>query len=216
MPAKTIEERLQRMEDIHEIQQLMGRYPYYVMMMDYEGLNNNLFAKKDPGVKVHLGSIGYWQGVDAPQRSIGSIGSGGPPQDRTGIMTLHMPVCPVIEVAGDGKTAKGVWIGIGLLCMKNEKGEPNGAWEFDKYGVDFIKEDGRWKIWHHHIYDLLKGWNVDEKWAEMFKKQPPVGGRGVQPDGPTFDHNPYSPTTIIQNAPKPPEPYETWTDTTSY
>ena len=63
-----------------------------------------------------------------------------------------MQETPVIEVAGDGKTAKGIWysIGIGVRPNVNSDGTytKSTSWMWEKYAVDFIKEDGKWKIWH--------------------------------------------------------------------
>lgn len=33
---------------------------------------------------------------------------------------------------------------------------------FKKYGVDFIREDGVWKIWHMHVYSDT-GWSKGEE-----------------------------------------------------
>ena len=217
MAAKSVEERLQRAEDFQQIQNIMGRYAYVTMAMAQKD-RVALFAKKTPSVRVYFGQEGYFEGADAPDRAWGGMSAGvieGGQDSRVGRMPIHAPICPVIEVAGDGKTAKGVWVGLGLLCMKDrETGEPTGAWEWDKYGVDFIKEDGEWKIWHHHIYRLLHGLGWDEKWAEQFSKPEP--DLGAKPDGPAIDDNPYRPDTVQRLVPKPPEPYETWEDTFSY
>jgi len=65
---------------------------------------------------------------------------------------IHTQETPVIEVAGDGKTAKGIWYSIGL-SVNGRVGE-NGqisigtGWMWEKYAVDFAYEDGKWKIWH--------------------------------------------------------------------
>ncbi len=65
---------------------------------------------------------------------------------------MHTQETPVIEVAGDGKTAKGIWYSIGLAVRGSvaEGGSTstNTQWMWEKYAVDFIKEDGKWKIWH--------------------------------------------------------------------
>jgi hypothetical protein len=63
----------------------------------------------------------------------------------------------VIEVTGDGKTAKGVWIGIRFVARTDaQTGEAQCFWEWDTYGVDFIKKDGVWKFWHFHIYRIFR------------------------------------------------------------
>ncbi len=63
----------------------------------------------------------------------------------------------MIEVTGDGKTAKGVWIAIGCVARTDaQTGEVQCFGRWDKYGVDLIKEDGVWKFWHFHIYRIFR------------------------------------------------------------
>jgi hypothetical protein len=200
-----------------QIQNIMGKYAYYVMAGMTKEIGEEMFSNR-PDTRTYLGQLGYFEGPKAWLKYGAQMPAASEEESqgrRVGMMAMHCPICPVIEIAGDGKTAKGVWIGLGLLAMKNrETGEPEGAWEWDKYGIDFIKEDGEWKIWHHHIYRLLHGWGVDEKWAEQFSK--PEMDMGVKTDGPAVDDNPYRPDTVQRLAPKPPQPYQTWEDTFSY
>lgn len=65
---------------------------------------------------------------------------------------MHTQETPVIEVAGDGKTAKMLCYSIGLSVQGSidESGNTStrSNWMWEKYAVDFVKEDGEWKIWH--------------------------------------------------------------------
>jgi hypothetical protein len=65
---------------------------------------------------------------------------------------MHTQETPVIEVAGDGKTAKGIWYSIGLAVNGNVSTDGQTSistgWMWEKYAVDFAYEDGKWKIWH--------------------------------------------------------------------
>jgi hypothetical protein len=68
---------------------------------------------------------------------------------------MHTNTTPVIEVAGDGKTAKGIWYspGIGLSARLNGTNVSYGGTFFwEKYGADFIKENGVWKMWHCQMF----------------------------------------------------------------
>ena len=106
---------------------------------------------------------------------------------------------------------------------------------FEKYGVDFVLEDGVWKIWHMHVY-------TDTAWSLGGKISASPGGMGGPPPGgsptpqaetvgsetasapapmkgPDIDKVNYkelSPTTEIVLVPRPPVPYKTWKDTWSY
>jgi hypothetical protein len=65
---------------------------------------------------------------------------------------MHTQETPVIEVAGDGKTAKGIWYSIGLSVNGQVSADGQTSistgWMWEKYAVDFVNEDGKWKIWH--------------------------------------------------------------------
>ena len=68
---------------------------------------------------------------------------------------MHTNTTPIIEVAGDGKTAKGTWYspGIGLSARINgTEVSYGGTFFWEKYGADFVKENGEWKIWHCQMW----------------------------------------------------------------
>jgi hypothetical protein len=204
---KSLKHEIERLQAVNEIQNLMGTYEYlHTANLHKEVME--LYAKKAPGVRVYWGEQGYWEGPDAPKRCWSNLERMG--NDTTGMMAIHPVTTPVIVVAGDGKTAKGVWIGTGFVASVRD-GKPGAMWEWDKYGVDFIKEDGKWKFWHFHIYRVIKA-NWDETWAQQFEKGPIVMNYPpeLKPDKPGVDDNPYLPDTKQLLVPKPPEPYETW------
>jgi len=65
---------------------------------------------------------------------------------------MHTQETPVIEIAGDGKTAKGLWYSIGMAARgsvdKTGKTSISTSYMWEKYACDFIKENGKWKMWH--------------------------------------------------------------------
>ena len=65
-----------------------------------------------------------------------------------GQLLLHVTTTAIIEVAEDGKTAKGYWYSPGMIAETGMAG--NSIWE--AYGADFVKENGEWKMWHLHMY----------------------------------------------------------------
>jgi hypothetical protein len=232
MGAKSLEERLTKLEkrnkelekvenevgrlrDALEIQNMMSTYEYLHTYNDQEAIVE-MYAKNQPDVYVGKG-MGYWVGKDAPRRGLSHLMEMG---TTPGYMPIHPTTTPVIEVAEDRKTAKGMWIGTGFVTMPDpETGEPRATWEWDKYAIDFIKEDGKWKFWHFHLHKIWRiGW--DEKWSEHFKKElEPMSIKYSdenKPDGPRFHVNDYSLKTVQHYIPAPPEPYETWDDKISY
>lgn len=70
-----------------------------------------------------------------------------------GQLLLHVTTTAIIEVAEDGKTAKCFWYSPGMIAESGSTG--NTIWE--AYGVDFVKEDGVWKMWHLHMFTDFMG-----------------------------------------------------------
>lgn len=213
--VKNLQHEVERTQAVTQIQNVFGKLQFlHTAGRDMEAIP--FYAQKTPGVKIYRGEQGYWEGPDAARktRTISSKG------DHTGIMPIHLLTTPIIEVARDGKTAKGVWVAAGLLLRKDRQtGEPKATWEWDRYGIDWVKEDGQWRLWHHHIYRIFHGVDWDGKWADQFK-QPPMGlmdtSAELRPDGPAVDDYPYRLNEVPKNIPQPPEPYETFDPQNSY
>ena len=131
---------------------------------------------------------------------------------------MHMDTMstPVIEVAGDGKTAKGVWISPGHETG-TVKGKLKAHWAWLKYGADFVREDGKWKFWHLRVFGIFFT-PYDKSWVES--SLPPGGAvplpDELKPDRTTTYWTSYSPTGKTELIPAPPDPYETWDEATAY
>lgn len=65
-----------------------------------------------------------------------------------GQLLLHVTTTAIIEVAADGKTAKGYWYSPGMIAESGSSAA--SIWE--AYGADFIKEGDEWKLWHLHMF----------------------------------------------------------------
>jgi hypothetical protein len=212
---KSFQHEMERLRAVNEIQNLMSIYEYLHMTNRHRDVME-MYAKNAPDVRIAMKEMGYWEGPDAPQRGWGDLER--KTQNPVGVLAIHPTTTPVIEVAGDGKTAKGVWIGTGFVASVDEKtGKPRCMWEWDRYGVDFVKEDGKWKFWHFHVYTLFdSGW--DDSWAEQFTKKSVehIFPDEFKPDGPPIDSYPYRPDTVVQLVPVPPEPYKTFDENTAY
>ena len=85
-----------------------------------------------------------------------------------GQLLLHVTTTAIIEVAEDGQTAKAFWYSPGMIA---ETGQDAGTiWEI--YGVDFVKEDGEWKMWHLHMFTDFGG----GFWLELGGSSGGMGG----------------------------------------
>jgi hypothetical protein len=214
---KSLKHEVERLQAVNEIRNLVSKVQY-LHSANRHSDTYEFFAKNTPGVRTYWGEQGYWEGPDAPQRQGAIMDRGG--EKDIGGMAVHTLTLPVIEVAGDGKTAKGVWTGNGFLVMPDKetgKVKDKASWEWDKYGIDFVKEDGKWKLWHYHVYRFFRtGWDKGlTDWDPDAKVDLHIP-KGLEPDGPAIDDYPYRPDAEPKLAPVPPEPYETWEDTTSY
>ena len=133
---------------LNAIANLMGRYSHLGHLRGEDTLQE-LFAMKQPDVSWR--SPTGPQGPDAMRARFRQPGE--PPRGEVpGQLHVHSRFSPVIEIAADGKTAKGVWDSFGPNI---NNGSEIGNWLWVKYGVDFIKEDGQWKIWHLQVYALF-------------------------------------------------------------
>ncbi|MDB9822329.1 nuclear transport factor 2 family protein [Deltaproteobacteria bacterium] len=210
MTNKSLEDRIQRLEDLHEIQNLMSRYEYCHTASKHEE-TARMFAQKAPDVRAEVNNIwGVYEGQESIWRLYVGVHEHSDGDDRKGRMFMHTLTTPVIEVAGDGKTAKGLWISPGNETkMIDGKLQPYWAW--CKYGVDFIKEDGEWKFWHVKVYGIFlcpydKSW-VDAPVGTFTPKPPELMG-----DKESEYNWMYSTDAVTEDIPAPPVPYETWDD----
>jgi hypothetical protein len=206
MQQKDFEElqaRIARIEDIQQIEQLQNRYQQNVALFRVDKLVE-AFAQKPPDVSIEAEVSGVFIGIEGVRRFFG--GHEQMPRNNLGLLSEHYALCPVIEVAKDGKTARGTWLAPGITCIGPQKVQ---AWTWGKYACDYIKEDGQWKIWHLHWYVTFeapyeKGWLYQINMAEAYAG----GGPDPRtPDKPTTYHKPFNPEGENYLIPEPPEPY---------
>lgn len=128
---------------------------------------------------------------------------------------------PVIEVAGDGLTGKGVWIKMGSHDHLTPAG-PSAFWHMGCYACDFVKEDGQWKIWH-----LLSVDEVNCRCDQLFGCQPEAEEplpefaaiadfKLARPNVPQVNHQAFNADRPRTRLARLPEPYEHFEDTFSY
>jgi hypothetical protein len=157
----------------------------------------------------------------------GGAPAGGPPAPvaATGNFSMRTLTTPIIEIAGDGKTAKAWWYTIGW-SSGNQGGKGTAEWSFERYGIDFVKEDTEWKIWHFHVYNDFdtpyeKNW-VQNAIDNGHGRSGGVTTSAQHPDQaqyfePTVFHHAYDPSVDNNPADPPvPVPYCHFSDTFSY
>jgi hypothetical protein len=167
----------------------------------------HLYALKTPDSRVEM----LWGIYDGPNSIIKwktLEGYGAAPKKIVNLPSSpHAQCTPIIEVAKDGRTAKGLWLMFAYYP---------GQWAASQLAVDFIKEDNAWKIWHYTTVGLIfspfeKGWHrensgVIERMQEMNKARPPE----LQTDRPPSYPWMWGADEYFQNIPPVPESYEVW------
>ena len=235
----TPEEKLSRFEDIREIRNLMGRLSSdYVLKKDAEipqlhwakrddvclGINEGWFIGKSEvaryysreGERIALESSLIQKAFpeelgDKSAEEVYGVG-----------MMNYKPVdTAVIEVAGDGCTAKGIWSIRGSHSLLSEGG-PISYWEWGWFAVDFVREDGQWKIWHMlYLQDVCRPcghpWTGPEKkYAELEQFAEMKDWAAAAPTIPVVLRERYHAERAFAPTPRLPEPYETFAETFSY
>ena len=163
----TDDELIQRVTDVMEIRNVMGKHAYYHAKGMHEQELKEIWVQKPEnqatasfgqnwGYNVGMERIDAYYGkgsVENYQKDLEELAAYDPTvevkKENLGIgsLVIHMLTAPYIEVAGDGKTAQGLWYSPGAVGGVHP-GRADGMLMYEKYGVDFIKEDGEWKIWH--------------------------------------------------------------------
>jgi len=205
MAYDSLEERIARLEAINEINNLVGKYQVRHISGPNLATTPELFALKTSGVSAEIAGWGYFEGPDQV-KALYETGHGDTTKEHPGEMFEHDMTTPMIEVAKDGKTAKGVWFSPGFATGVQD-GKPIAHWRWGKYSAAFVKEDGKWKIWKWHWYGTFFA-DYYKSWVDY---QPPSRKpiKELNP-GPTLYHKEYSPDTVRDPIPPAPEPYETW------
>lgn len=239
MARYTEEQLLERWEDIHEIENLMGRKAFFTLLIRDEDVWNNFWCKKaeDPCLGFNNG---YYKGYDALRGWFAAtkkysllkaeLAKKSHPDELgckkadelLGVGALHVDnlTTPVIELAEDRKTAKGIWYVMDTSVDYTASGwGSNMSW--GRIGVDFVKEDG-WKLWHLVFAEDINiptgtTWAVpqlekpvDRAFAELGRFEFP------KPSVPAKVHERFHAKRPLKPFPAVPQPYGTFSETFSY
>ena len=144
-------------------------------------------------------------------------------------LSMHTLVNGIIEVAEDGKTARSSFVTPGMLydCI-NSMAVKQGISFWERYGSDFVCENGSWKYLHEHVCpDFGMPFDFVNMAAGEYEREvnPALGGPLPPPTGrddrveladPGPLHQKYSIFQPVQNTVLWPEPYVSMDDQHSY
>jgi hypothetical protein len=230
---------LQRVKDTQEIQNVFSLHEYYHQASRHGDEMDAIWAQKTPGLAMEEAVLnGRYEGLEAvreyyvdffecfyalgleevrkiyPEVEI-ELGARLP----FGVQLLHTLTTPVIEVAEDRETAKAVWISPGVVTAP-AGGRLQAFWHWDRYAIDFVREEGAWKIWHFWVgKDFSTPYH--RSWVEDFFEPPGISLEAVpgfpKPNAPSMTtYHGYSPFEPAKFVPVPPVPYRTFSETFSY
>lgn len=247
-------EEAQRATDYMEIQNTFSKHSYYYAAQEQWLELETVWTKKRDDISYGH-NHGYYLGRESVENYYGRKNEDRRKQtlemmsritpgvenveenEGIGDLVMHTLTTPIIEVAKDRETAQGVWMSIGLASRVGQDGKPQYVEFWERFAVDFVREDGRWKIWHFQIHSDVM-FNIPESMWGMPGIAPqaqavsaggePPGGMEGKPGGEQGQamgsdmerqvqmHEMYSATTVPKLSPRLPEPYDTWEDTTPY
>jgi len=234
---------LQHGRDLLEIQNLMSRRAFYHSV----GQNENelaLWSQKREvrwaqnqgcwvGMKSHSYSYDQLnrkvQAADLERLSKSNPAIRNVPENRfVGNTILHLLTTPILEIARDGQSAKGMWYTPGAILTTADGKKPMGMWIWERYGVDFVREDGRWRFLNIQVNTdfmnemgkplALQGPDAAAMGTEGGAQFGPdaVGIKFPGPDIAKSTYREFGPTRVPTITPRMPEPYRTLSETFQY
>lgn len=239
-PNLSAEDRAKRWMDQRQIQNLMGRFVYDCMLKRELGIYDRFWCRTTPEPSLGVNS-GFYVGEEAIREYYEAQYRN--TEARTRVMVELFPdflsryselerhgvgsldidaLCtPVVEVADDGQTAKGMW---NVMGIENDI-FPNGPYSVLGYGYicgDFALEDGEWRIWHLcQLDELISPVGMD--WSRAWEMPEPEGAfaalKGLTLPEPNVKRGLYR-SYSGDREPVPqlmiPQPYATFSETFTY
>lgn len=235
----TAEELMTRWEQLRAIKNLMGRMSAdYVLKKEYSMVDSYWSNREDISLGINTGwFVGreevkrYYRELSARIKAESALIAKIFPKELgdKDAQTLHgvgtmdyKPIdTPVVEIAGDGRTAKGIWAIRGSHTKLTPSG-PVAYWEWGWFLADFVLDEGQFKLWHlQYLIEAEKpcghSWTgpeytypLREEFREVAGYSDPVPTVAMVLREKYRDDRPFTPL------PKVPEPYDTFSQTFTY
>ncbi len=236
----TPEQQVTRWEHIREIENIMGKVTYYGIYCWDKKVWDEMWCKKAPEPTLGFNN-GYYKGYDAisgyydacvelMKVRTEAVKAANPAEfaDKTvdeifgvGSLDVNNFTTPIIELADDMKTAKGLW----YYMRGNTNYDETGIATYHQWGwvgVDFVYEDGAWKIWHMVNAEDLN-FRAGTSWVEKAEPLPVLNEYAAiadfkfpQPNVPGTIYELWHDRRKSVDFPGVPQPYGTFADTFSY
>ncbi len=156
-----VEKTVTRLEDEDAIENLQRAYGFYIDKAQWKDAAD-LFA--DNG-SLELGGGGVYVGKKRIQDYVTRTSPEGLVRGK---MFNYLQLQPIVDVANDGKSAKGRWRFVAEIGTADQA--DSAEWGGGTYENEYVKEDGVWKIQRLHGYyrffTAVRGWLGKEGPAE--------------------------------------------------
>lgn len=196
-----LKKRLQHLEDIDAIKKLQAKYVHYLFTQHYDRIFPECFAQKRDDVSAEFSDSGVYKGPEHVKALYAAFDA---TKHIPGFFIMHMMVNPYIEIAEDGMSAKSHWLSPGITNNREKSG-----WVFGPYYVDYVKEDGEWRLLHNVFAPIVRT-DFRTPWGEA-EDNGSVRILGVEPDAPPTIYRPFAEVRkeqdIFRDHPNLPKPF---------
>jgi hypothetical protein len=176
-------QRVQHLEDMMQIQNLQSKYAHFLFTQRFERIVDECFARQRADVSVEFSDSGVYRGLQSIRALYDAFAVA---REIPGFFILHMAVNPYITVAPDGLSARSHWLSPGATGSNT-----SASWVWGPYYVDYVKEDGEWRILHSNLAPLFRN-RYELSWAQAPDHGTVRGILAAQPDEPSTLYRPYS------------------------
>ncbi len=218
----TDEELVVRLWDKEEIKDLMSRRCYYKQNDWRQKELDELWVATEENRKTAslANNLGYFVGMEditayyvtglqeKRQAQLELVRKNNPAAETgNSVMNAHTYHTVMVELSGDGRTARYLAYDHGHQTDPQPDGTAKGYWTSGHILADLMKEDGQWKIWHiKGMHDLsIPAAPVPGAMGGGFGGPPPEGEDGPPPQGEGEPKGPGGPPKMPDLGP---DPYE--------
>lgn len=140
------------------------------------------------------------------------------------VLSMHTLASSIVEVAEDGMSVRASFYTPGTLTgMMNDDGKPFGMMLWERYGADFVYEDGEWLYVHQHVvpdiggpFDIVNPARDSFQMAKAGPLPPSPLNDSVKVSDPGPMNYEYTVIQPVQNPTPPPVPYKKLNNSNTY
>lgn len=209
LAVKEIQERaLARIRADHDVRNLAARFVLSLKGGLFEEAYK-CFALETEGTQATIEKYGVYQGKESLHAYFVDYYSkiGG----SAGCFIEHELTTPVVEIAEDNNTAKAMFVSEGVLAVApgdwmETHDASRSLWQIGPWYMEFVKENGEWKIWKLTIYDEVET-PYELSWSEFSDHASVVNADAPKADGSCEDVNYFTASRRPYLHQEPPCPY---------